>query len=70
MIMVVGTVFIAGVHACSSGYIPKGNQEEAALGSSRGGFSTKIHALVDVLGNPLKFILTAGQRNDGARQSG
>jgi hypothetical protein len=37
-----------------------GNQEEVALGRSRGGFSTKIHAL----GNPLKFILTAGQRND------
>lgn len=49
-------------HACSSGYI-KGNQEEAALGRSRGGFSTKMHALVDALGNSLKFILTAGQRN-------
>ena len=35
-----------------------------ALGRSKGGFSTKIHALVDALGNPLKFILTAGQRND------
>ncbi len=54
---------IVRVHACSSGYI-KGNQEEAALGKSKGGFSTKIHALVDALGNPLKFILTAGQRND------
>jgi IS5 family transposase len=53
---------IIRAHACSSGYI--GNQEEAALGRSRGGFSTKIHALVDALGNPLKFILTAGQRND------
>ncbi len=54
---------IVRVHACSSGYI-KGNQEEAALGRSKGGFSTKIHALVDALGNPLKFILTAGQRSD------
>ncbi|WP_341755261.1 IS5 family transposase [Candidatus Tisiphia endosymbiont of Ptychoptera albimana] len=54
---------IVRAHACSSRYI-KGNQEEAALGRSRGGFSTKIHALVDALGNPLKFILTAGQRND------
>ncbi|XP_054709424.1 ribosomal RNA small subunit methyltransferase H-like [Uloborus diversus] len=49
---------IVRAHACSSGYI-KGNQEEAALGRSRGGFSTKIHALVDALGNPFKFILTA-----------
>jgi transposase len=27
-------------------------------------YSTKIHALVDALGHPLKFILTPGQRND------
>jgi transposase len=35
-----------------------------ALGRSRGGFSTKIHASVDALGNPLRFLLTAGQRHD------
>jgi transposase len=34
------------------------------LGRSRGGFSTKIHILVDALGNPVKFILTAGQVAD------
>jgi len=34
------------------------------LGRSKGGFTTKIHALVDALGNPLKFILSPGQRND------
>jgi hypothetical protein len=45
--------------ACSSGYF-KGNQDEAALGRSNGGFSTKINALFDALGNSLKFILTAG----------
>jgi len=42
-------------------------QEEQALGRSKGGFTTKIHALVDALGNPLKFILTPGQRNDIAQ---
>lgn len=26
--------------------------------------STKIHALVDALGNPIKFLLTAGQAHD------
>ena len=41
-----------------------GNQSEQALGKSRGGFSTKIHILVDALGYPLRFILTAGQRHD------
>ena len=29
-----------------------------------GGFSTKIHILVDALGNPVEFLLTGGQRAD------
>ena len=41
-----------------------GGQESQALGRSRGGFSTKIHASVDALGNPLRFLLTGGQRHD------
>lgn len=32
--------------------------------SPKGGFSTKLHILVDGLGNPLDFVLTAGQRHD------
>ncbi len=35
-----------------------------AIGRSRGGPSTKINAVVDALGNPLRFILTAGQVHD------
>jgi transposase len=54
---------IVRAHACSAGY-KKGRQDEEALGRSKGGFTTKIHALVDALGNPLKFILTSGQRHD------
>jgi transposase len=41
-----------------------GGQANQALGRSRGGFSTKIHATVDGLGNPLRLRLTAGQRHD------
>jgi transposase len=41
-----------------------GGQAEQALGRSRGGFSTKIHVLVDGLGYPLRLHLTAGQRHD------
>ena len=37
---------------------------QEALGRSRGGFSTKIHALTDALGNPLAFVLTGGQAAD------
>ena len=31
---------------------------------SRGGRSTKIHAVVDALGNPIELMLTAGNVND------
>jgi transposase len=41
-----------------------GGQAAQALGRSRGGFSTKVHIAVDALGNPLRFILTAGQCHD------
>ena len=34
------------------------------MGRSRGGFSTKIHALVDARGQPLYVTLTPGQRHD------
>ena len=52
---------IVRANACAAGY---GNQREEALGRSAGGFSSKIHAVVDALGNPLKFALTAGQQHD------
>jgi transposase len=39
-------------------------QESQALIRSRGGFSTKIHASVNALGNPLRFLLTGGQQDD------
>ncbi len=32
------------------------------MGKSRGGLSTKIHVAVEALGNPVRFILTAGQQ--------
>ncbi len=41
-----------------------GGQEEQALGRSRGGFGTKIHASVSGLGLPVKLVLTPGQAAD------
>ena len=35
------------------------------MGRSRGGLTTKIHALVDALGLPIKLKLTEGQAHDG-----
>jgi transposase len=38
--------------------------QEQELGRSRGGFTTKLHAACDGLGNPVRFFITAGQRSD------
>jgi transposase len=38
--------------------------DDQAIGRSKGGLSTKIHAFVDALGNPLRFLLTPGQAHD------
>jgi transposase len=38
--------------------------ENEALGRSRGGLSSKIHCIVDGLGNPVDFILTGGEVHD------
>jgi transposase len=35
------------------------------MGRSRGGLTTKIHALVDANGNPITLKLTEGQAHDG-----
>lgn len=35
------------------------------MGRSRGGLTTKIHALVDAEGRPVDLVLTAGQAHDG-----
>lgn len=36
------------------------------MGRSRGGLTTKIHALVDACGLPIRIKLTEGQAHDGA----
>ena len=38
--------------------------QEQGLGRSKGGFSSKLHAACDALGNPIRFFVTAGQRSD------
>ncbi len=41
----------------------KGAQNQA-IGRSKGGLTTKIVALVDALGNLVRFVLLPGQRHD------
>ena len=42
----------------------KKNDNDQAIGRSKGGLSTKIHTSCDALGNPTGFHLTAGQDSD------
>ena len=60
-VMLDGTTLRA--HACAAGYEKDGNEEQG-LGRSKGGFTSKIHMMVDALGNPLKFMITGGHRHD------
>ena len=51
--------------ACSSAQRRRAKKNGAqAIGRSRGGLTTKIHALVDALGNPIELMLTPGQAHD------
>jgi transposase len=55
-----GTIVTA--HQKASG--AKGGTQNQAIGRSRGGLTTKIVALVDALGNLVRFVLLPGQRHD------
>ena len=57
-IMIDGTYVHAHKHSAGARHTSGINQ---ALGRSRGGFTSKIHAVVDALGNLLAFTVTAGQ---------
>ena len=46
------------------GRAKKSSAPAEALGRSRGGFTSKLHAVVDALGNPLRLALTPGQQAD------
>lgn len=60
-VMIDATIMRA--HPCAAGY-EKGQHDREALGRSKGGFTTKVHAVVDALGQALKFSLTPGHRHD------
>jgi transposase len=54
---------IVRAHQHSAGAVGRCPHSQA-IGRSRGGWSTKIHALVDALGNPTAILLTSGQAHD------
>ena len=51
-------------HSHAAGATKTDDSPEEGLGRSRAGFTTKIHAVVDALGNPVDFQITGGQVND------
>ncbi|WP_152619672.1 IS5 family transposase [Paramagnetospirillum magnetotacticum] len=64
-LMVDATVIRANAQAAGARR-KKGGPQAQALGRSRGGFGTKLHAVVDALGLPVRFELGPGQQNDMA----
>ena len=59
--MIDATIVRAHQHSAGA---PGTDASEQAIGRSKGGLSTKIHALVDGLGNPIGIHLTPGQACD------
>lgn len=47
-----------------SGSNPCGGQQSQAMGRTKGGLNTKIHAVVDEAGRPIRLFLSAGQEAD------
>ncbi len=58
--MIDSTIVRAHQHSAGA----KGDANAQAMGRSKGGLSTKIHAVSDALGNPTAFHLTPGQASD------
>src|SRR5262245_46419880 len=54
---------IVRVHQHAAG-VKGGNQNQEALGRSRGGFSTKIHLRTNAKGYPLTFDVTGGEAHE------
>ncbi|MFY4730679.1 IS5 family transposase [Nitrospira sp. BLG_2] len=61
--MIDSTIVRAHQHSAGARRDKKGTQNEA-IGRSKGGLTTKIHAVCDALGNPTGFHLTPGQAHD------
>ena len=43
------------------------DQRGRLIGRTKGGLNTKLHAVTDARGRPLKFFMTAGQVSDDRR---
>jgi transposase len=62
-VLIDSTIVKAHPHAAGASKA-RGGQDAQALGRSRGGFTTKVHALVTACGGLVRFVLTGGQTSD------
>lgn len=64
--ILIGDSTVVRAHACAAGAPAPGQlfPPNQALGRSRGGFTTKLHIVVNAFGKPLRVILTPGQAAD------
>ncbi|HBV22072.1 MAG TPA: hypothetical protein DEF07_10205 [Nitrosomonas sp.] len=53
---------------CINRALPLKKLQEEAVGKTRDGLSTKIHAAVGALGNPVRLRLTKGQASSMVRR--
>src|ERR1700716_4063413 len=60
----VDTQMIDSTHSTSFGFRRKRGEQKQAVGRSRGGRNTKIHALADAKGRLLAILLTGGEAHD------
>jgi transposase len=63
LLLIDSTVVKAHPHAAGA-LRGTGGQTGEALGRSRGGFTTKLHALVTERGRLVRYVLTGGERSD------
>jgi hypothetical protein len=62
--VVSGAIDATNVKATARRRAQKGGAFDNAIGASRGGRTTKIHALTDEMGRPRALVLTAGNTHD------
>jgi transposase len=61
---ILGSMDSTHVKVHRSGCNPVGGQQAQAMGISRGGLNTKVHAIVTNSGQPLAITITCGNRHD------
>jgi transposase len=68
MLQMIDSTIIVRAHRCAAG--EKTEEQNQALGRSRGGFSTKIHVRCNAAGLPIGIVLSEGEAHDVTAHDG